>query len=187
MTRPETSRSSTARENGPAVDPAAAATPETVHATCLVVGEAGVLIRGASGAGKSSLALALIERITSHGSFAALVGDDRIRLAAAHGRVVARPHPAIAGRIEIRGHGIVAVDGVPACVLRFVVDLAAAGPRLPDAPEGATTILGVALPLLRIDRAARDAGLGPWLVLDGLGVSSQPHTSLPVRRNPSPP
>ena len=95
-----------------------------MHATCVVVGEAGVLLRGEAGAGKSSLALALIERATLRGGFAALVGDDRVRLARCHGRVVARPHPAIAGRIEIRGHGIVAVESVEACVLRLVVDLA---------------------------------------------------------------
>ncbi|WP_313901120.1 hypothetical protein [Methylobacterium sp. J-092] len=158
-----------------------------VHATCVVVGEAGVLLRGEAGAGKSSLALALIERATLRGGFAALVGDDRVRLARCHGRVVARPHPAIAGRIEIRGHGIVAVESVEACVLRLVVDLVAGEPRLPDAPDGEATILRIALPTLRIDRAVREAGLAPGLVLAeralaGLSVSSQSHTALPVDR-----
>ena len=151
-----------------------------------------MLIRGESGAGKSGLALALIERAVLRGRFAALVGDDRVRVESRHGRVVARPHPAIAGLVEIRGHGIVSVDHVPACVLRLVVDLAAAGPRLPEAPVADTMILGVALPALRIDRAALEAGLGPGLVLAtpvfvGMGVSSQSHTPLPVCRNPPAP
>ena len=155
--------------------------PLTVHATCVVVGEAGVLIRGESGAGKSSLALALIERAGLQGAFAALVGDDRVRVEVRHGRVVARPHPAIAGLVEIRGHGIVAVDHVPACVLRLVVDLVGAAPRLPEPPEPEAAILGVAVPRLRIDRTARDAGLAPGLVVATLrhaatGVSSQSHT-----------
>ncbi len=180
------------RDAEPAIDAPASVIRETIHATCLVVGEAGILIRGASGAGKSSLALALIERATLQGTFAALVGDDRVRLSAVHGRVVARPHPAVAGRIEVRGHGIVAVDSVPACVLRLVVDLVSALPRLPDTAEAEIAILGIALPALRLDRAARDAGLGPGLVLGGRvlaerGVSSQSHTPLPVRGNhPSP-
>ena len=163
----------------------------TVHATCVVVGEAGVLIRGESGAGKSSLALALIERAGCRGMFAALVGDDRVRLHRRHGRIVARPHPAIAGRVEIRGHGIVAVDHLPACVLRLVVDLAAAGPRLPDEPEPDAALLGVALPRLRIDRATRDSGLAPGLVIAALraasvGVSSQSHTAPPCGGAPAP-
>ena len=77
----------------------------TVHAACVVLGEAGVLIRGESGAGKSSLALGLIEAAPAHGLFGALVADDRVRITCAHGRLVARPHPAIAGRIELRGLG----------------------------------------------------------------------------------
>ncbi|MFD0936192.1 HPr kinase/phosphorylase, partial [Methylobacterium trifolii] len=101
----------------------------TVHATCIVVGEAGVLIRGEAGAGKTSLALALIDCVTGTGRFAALVGDDRIRLERHDGRLVARPHPAVAGLAEIRGFGIAATDWLPAAVLRLVVDLVAAAPR----------------------------------------------------------
>ncbi|TXM91406.1 hypothetical protein FV222_24430 [Methylobacterium sp. WL103] len=172
-------------------DAPAADLRETVHATCVVVGEAGVLIRGESRAGKSSLALALIEWCPLQGGFAALVGDDRVRVEARHGRVVARPHPAIAGLIEVRGHGIVAVDHVPACILRLVVDLVAPGPRLPEPQEPEVAIVGVALPCLRIDRAARNVGLAPGLVLAKLlaatpGVSSQSHTPPRCGEAPAP-
>ena len=68
-------------------DPARAelerAMSETVHATAVLVGADGVLIRGESGAGKSALALALIER------GARLIADDRLMLSACHGRLVA--------------------------------------------------------------------------------------------------
>lgn len=60
--------------------PASTGDPQLVcvHGTAAVVGEAGVLIRGASGAGKSSLALALVDAAAARGLFARLVGDDRI-------------------------------------------------------------------------------------------------------------
>lgn len=162
----------------------------TAHATCVVLGEAGVLIRGESGAGKSSLALALLDRARLAGGFAALVADDRVRVALHHGRLVARPHPRLAGRIEVRGLGIrEAADlghaALPACVLRLVVDLVPASPRLPEPEAGRTRILGLDLPRLAVDRPLRDSGLAPGLVLAallaalfaGAGVASQPHSA----------
>lgn len=173
-------------ERGPVLGSTATAIRETVHATCLVVGEAGVLIRGEPGAGKSALALALIDRVGLRGDFAALVADDRVRLAVVDGRLAARPHPDIAGLIEIRGYGIVAIASVEACTLRLVVDLVADGTP-PVEPPADATLLGIALPRLLIGRTAWDAGLGPQRVLDALGVSSQPHTPDPVRRILPPP
>ena len=87
--------------------------------------------------------------------------------------------------------GIVAVDHVPACILRLVVDLVAPGPCLPAPQEPEVAILGVALPRLRIDRAARDAGLAPGLVVATLraatpGVSSQSHTPPRCGEAPAP-
>lgn len=161
----------------------------TAHATCVVLGEAGVLIRGASGSGKSSLALALLDRARLAGGFAALVGDDRVRLARHHDRLVARRHPRVAGLIEVRGLGIREAAGLghaalPACVLRLAVDLVAAGPRLPEPEAGRTRILGLDLPCLVADRALRDSGLVPGLVSAMLfacartptGVASRPHS-----------
>ncbi len=162
----------------------------TAHATCVVLGEAGVLIRGESGAGKSSLALALLDRARLEGGFAALVADDRVRVARHHGRLVARPHPRLAGQMEVRGVGIrEAADlghaVLPACVLRLVVDLVPAGPRLPEPEDGRARILGLDLPRLPVDRPLRDSGLVPALVAAQLfagamvrpGVASQPHST----------
>ena len=132
-----------------------------VHATAVVVGEAGVLIRGPSGAGKTSLALALIEAASLRGLFARLVGDDRVLIEATHGRLIARPHPAITGQVERRGQGVHAVGHEDAAVLRAVVDFAApvGGPgapdRLPAADAERVVIEGVELP-----RLAVPAGLG---------------------------
>ena len=96
--------------------------PVSLHGAAVAVGEAGVLIRGVSGAGKSSLALALVEAAVARGMFARLVADDRVLLEVLNGRLLARPHPAIAGRVERRGQGIGLVDHEAAVVLRCVLD-----------------------------------------------------------------
>jgi HPr kinase/phosphorylase len=123
----------------------------TIHATCVVVGEAGVLIRGASGAGKSTLARRIVVASTRAGLFGRLVGDDRVRIAAAHGRLVARPAAAIAGRIEIRGVGLTGVAHEAAAVVRLLVDLLDQAPaRMPGAEGLGSVVSGVALPLLAL-------------------------------------
>lgn len=115
---------------------------ETVHATTVAVGGKAVLIAGASGSGKSDLALRLIDR------GARLVSDDYTLLEAKGGRLFASPPPTIAGRIEMRGVGIVAheaVQDVPVCL---VVDLDAEPERLPE--PAARSFLGIAVPSLAL-------------------------------------
>jgi serine kinase of HPr protein (carbohydrate metabolism regulator) len=115
---------------------------ETVHATALLVGRHGVLIRGASGAGKSMLALRLIE------AGGRLVADDRVHLSACHGRVIATAPAPISGMIELSGHGILRVPHERSAVIRLVVDWVAeeALDRLPEAAELRVDILGASLP-----------------------------------------
>lgn len=117
----------------------------SVHATALVVGETGVLLRGASGAGKSATALALLAMAGDGRLFARLVADDRVALRAVHGRLLAAPHPAIAGRIERRGQGIEALPHLGAAVVGLVVDLLPCGelPRLPGSADRRIVLLGV--------------------------------------------
>ena len=128
-----------------------------IHASALVIGEKGVLIRGASGAGKSALALAMIEAARGASLFARLIGDDRVLLSRAGPHVVARPHPAIAGLIEKRGQGLASVKHEPGALLSCVIDLIAQGahgadvpPRMPDAQELRATIESVELPRLML-------------------------------------
>lgn len=128
---------------------AAGAAAVAVHATVVVMGEAGILIRGASGSGKSTLARRLLDRAEREGRFARIVADDRAVLTASGGRLVARPVPAIAGRLEIRGLGLVPVPCEPACVLRVVVDLVRDEPdRLPAAGDLEASVAGIVLPRL---------------------------------------
>ncbi|MCJ2036718.1 HPr kinase/phosphorylase [Methylobacterium sp. J-068] len=144
---------------------------DTIHASCVAIDGAGILIRGASGAGKSTLALLLLDRAALLGLPAGLVGDDAIRLACEAGEVVARPHPALGARIEVRGLGILPVAAaLPSAPLRLVVDLVDGLPRLPEAAMPAVTLLGLPLPGLLLDRALLHAGLGPRLALDALSA-----------------
>ncbi len=141
---------------------------ENRHAGCVLVGAAGVLIEGPAGAGKTTLAVTLLDRARARGRFAALVSDDRTVLAAAHGRVLARPPCALAGLLELRGHGIVRLAHAPAAVVRLAVRLVAedAMERIPPA-DATATLLGARLPA--VDVPAR-SGRAAAIVEARLGV-----------------
>ena len=111
----------------------------SVHATALLVGAHGVLVRGASGSGKSALALALIER------GARLIADDRVTLAKVHERVIATAPRATAGMIELRGHGILHEASERGGVIRLVADIVEEDmvERMPEPEELVTTLLGI--------------------------------------------
>jgi HPr kinase/phosphorylase len=127
----------------------AAETP-SVHASAVLAGATALLIRGPAGAGKSQLALALIQCAkTGLLRFARLVGDDRVHLEARHGRLLVRPAAALAGLIEVRGLGIRRLDHEPVAMVGLVVDLAAPdAERLPAVEQA--VISGVKLPRLAV-------------------------------------
>lgn len=102
----------------------------TLHAACVAFGEIGVLLRGPSGAGKSDLAFRLIE------AGAVLVADDRVRLRAREGRLIAAAPEELAGMLELRGIGLVELPSATDIAVELVADLVApeAVERLP-APD----------------------------------------------------
>lgn len=120
------------------------ATALQIHATCIALEGAGVLLRGPSGAGKSDLALRLLDR------GARLVADDRVDLRRAGAAVVASAPATLRGLVEARGVGILRVPYLESSTIRLVVDLVAREEvdRLPEAM--AETLLGVAVPRLRL-------------------------------------
>jgi len=151
----------------------------SIHATAVLIGAKAVLIRGPSGAGKSQLAWALIQAAQNspHGPlpFARLVGDDRVHLEAASGRLLVRPAPALAGLIEIRGLGIRQLPHEPVAAVGLVVDLAAAdAARFPTGGHDRTAVSGVHLPRLAV-APGEDAlpGLLAWL---GTAAAANPPT-----------
>lgn len=112
-----------------------------LHGSCVAFRGRGLLILGASGAGKSSLALEMM-------SFGAmLVADDRVQLGAQRGRITADCPEQIRGRIEARGVGILSAAPHGPVDLALVVDLDRPEPdRLP--PHRKLDLLGVRLPLV---------------------------------------
>ncbi len=121
--------------------------PSSIHASALLCGTQGLLIRGPSGSGKSRLALSLLRELP----FARLVGDDRVHLEAMHGRLLMRPAATLQGLIEIRGLGIRQVPFESVAVAHLVVDLGVEGAeRLPSERSKTTTIDGIALARLRV-------------------------------------
>jgi HPr kinase/phosphorylase len=145
----------------------------SVHASAVLAGPRAVLIRGPAGAGKSRLALALVQAADCGLiGFARLVGDDRIELAAAHGRLLARPAPALAGLIEVRGLGVRRLAHEPVAVVGLVVDLAVPGAeRLPAAADHETVIEGIILPRLALGAASDPLpAVLAWLLTAGAEV-----------------
>lgn len=106
---------------------------------------------GESGSGKSDLALRLID------AGGRLVADDRTELRRDGTRLIASSPATIAGRIEVRGVGIVPVAHVGHSVVGLAVDLV--GPdrveRMPPARSRAW--LGIDTPLLALDPFAASA------------------------------
>lgn len=135
----------------------------SLHATALIHGESGVLILGPSGSGKSALALALIARAARAGAFAALIGDDRVYVRRADGRLIASGAANMMGIIERRMEGLVAVSGERAAIVRLAVEICERGgtwPRMPEDPNN-LTVEGVDLPRLALnsDQSANDQAL----------------------------
>ncbi len=111
------------------------------HASAVAFAGRGLLILGASGSGKSALALALV------GRGAVLVADDRVRLERRGAALVASAPPALAGVIEVRGVGLLRLPAQPEAVIALAVDLdRAPAARMPQAVTIA--FLGVEVELI---------------------------------------
>jgi serine kinase of HPr protein (carbohydrate metabolism regulator) len=106
-------------------------TTQMIHASCVEIMGRGVLLLGPSGSGKSDLALRLIDR------GATLVSDDQVILTASESALIAGPPPKIAGKIEVRGLGIISLPFARDVRLSLAVDLAGAVERFPLEPQWA--------------------------------------------------
>jgi len=120
-----------------------------VHATAIAIEGNAVLIRGRPGAGKSDLALRLID------DGARLVADDQAELKRTGRHISVRAPASIAGLLEVRGIGIVRLDALREAPLVLLVDLVPREEieRLPD--RHFEEVLGQAIPLIAL--AAFDA------------------------------
>jgi hypothetical protein len=120
--------------------------PVVLQASAVAIGGRALLIEGPPGSGKSSLALALIDR------GAQLIGDDAVTLsAAADGNLMASPPPNIAGLLEVRGVGLVNIPlAVPAPAALILTLGGAWGERLPNALPH-RVIAGISVPALAFE------------------------------------
>lgn len=116
--------------------------PLCLHATAVAYQGCGLLIRGASGRGKSALALSLIAL------GAALVADDQTLVERQGDALIARAPEKLKGLIEARGIGLLRSPAAPPTPLALVADLDRTSEgRLPA--QESTEILGLTLPLVR--------------------------------------
>ena len=129
--------------------------PELVHGTAVALGDKAALIRGPSGCGKSDLALRCIATTGLPGRdgpvTVELVSDDQVRCVRRGSGIEVSPPPTIAGKMEVRGLGILELPYRPAATLVLVVDLVAAAdvPRYPlDAVFA--EVLGLQVPVVRL-------------------------------------
>ena len=89
-----------------------------LHATCIAIKQNGILLLGKSGAGKSDLALRLIENKN-----AILVADDRVDIKKIDNKIFALPPHTIKGLLELRGIGIIKVSYLEQCDIKLAVNL----------------------------------------------------------------
>jgi HPr kinase/phosphorylase len=126
---------------------------EIVHGTCVALGPRAALLRGRSGAGKSDLALRFLALASEPGWEPRLVADDQVFVEAkGDAGLVASAPATLAGKIEVRGLGILEVSHLKQAHLVLAVDLAAPHevPRMPPESLAKIMIATVPLPLLRL-------------------------------------
>ncbi len=136
---------------------------ETLHASTVAMDGRAVLISGPSGSGKSDLALRMLDRGFT------LVSDDQTLVRRDNDRLIASPPPTIAGKLEIRGIGIVEVEHIGDVPVALLIELTSDIQRLPD-DNNERPILGVPLPLVHIDAMAASAPSKVAVALDRMGL-----------------
>ena len=125
---------------------------ELVHGTCVAFGRRAALLRGDPGAGKSDLALRFLALPAEGEARPLLVADDQVWIEAGPAVLLASPPPTLAGKIEVRGLGIVEVPFLAEAELVLVCDLVDAMdvPQMPPESWERTVIAGVAVPSLKL-------------------------------------
>ncbi len=138
---------------------------DRLHASCVAIGGRAVLIEGLSGSGKSDLTLRLIDR------GATLVSDDYTFLRRDGARLLASPPETIAGKIEVRGLGIVEMPYVENIPVALVVSVGEPVERLPDSGR-AQNLVGMEIPYVALTATEASAPIKveQALKLKGLDV-----------------
>ncbi len=153
----------------------AGAASAALHASCVELDEVGVVLLGASGSGKSDLALRLID------AGAHLVADDRLTIERRGDLLFGRAPPVLAGLLEVRGFGIVRLPWCAETRLGLVVELEPGPPPRLPAPEP-YQLLGLPLLHLRLDPRASSAVARIRLTLSAERIDPGGDPAGPMRR-----
>ena len=137
------------------------------HGTAIAIEGRAILLRGPPGAGKSDLALRLID------GGARLVADDQAELWRVGDQILVRAPTTITGLIEVRGLGILPIDALEEAPLALVVDLVSSGEveRLPE--ERTEEVLGLVIPLIALAPFEASAAAKLRLALRHFGPDSK--------------
>jgi serine kinase of HPr protein (carbohydrate metabolism regulator) len=142
---------------------ARALSTETLHASTVAIDGRAVLIMGPSGSGKSDLALRLLDRGFS------LVSDDQTIVRRDGDRLIASAPSQIAGKLEVRGLGIVEMPTEPEAPVSLIIELTGDIQRLPD-EDRELRVLGVPVPLFTVDAMTASAPAKVAVALDRFGI-----------------
>lgn len=142
----------------------AALSSETLHASTVAIKGRAVMICGPSGSGKSDLALRLIDR------GARLVSDDYTIAKRSGGILIATPPDTIAGKMEVRGIGLVDMAHVRDVPVGLIVELFDTVHRMPtDLPV--RMVAGVEVPVIRITPHHCSAPIKLEMALEAFGLA----------------
>jgi serine kinase of HPr protein (carbohydrate metabolism regulator) len=100
-----------------------------INATCVVIEKKGLLIAGPAGAGKSDLALRLMDQ------GARLVADDQTELKIEKDELIASAPASIKGLFEVRHVGLVRMPYVNAASIALYIELTLLHEKLERLPE----------------------------------------------------
>lgn len=117
---------------------------ETIHVSSVAIDGRAVLIGGRSGSGKSDLALRLIDR------GAILISDDYTFVRRVKEQALASAPERIAGKIELRGVGIVQMETAQDVPVALYIDLSGEPVRLPDGTDR-LAVAGLRIPSVALD------------------------------------
>lgn len=137
------------------------------QASCVAINGRGLLIEGPPGSGKSSLALALIDR------GAMLIGDDGVLLEARNGQLIAMPHPSTTGLLEIRNLGLVPMAVCSEAPIHLIITLTSKAPRFIEAADQ-LEIEGCAVPHIQLWPDSPVLALRAEIALDRFGLPPDP-------------